>query len=233
MRRRSAALLVPVLLLWPTADFGPSDMLTVPAILAAETCTGFACPELAGHVWQVPSGIGSEEESSDSIDAEGDGVPDDRDQCVGAIPGASGADATGCPTDFDPYAKLSFQDDKQRRWYRRFWTGDCDNLGFFTCLPGRPYWYDVLKRALANKVPAGDLGRLTNRLWSLGRLIGYEWAKENDIRRIDTDDLQVWSGALTTASDLDRTIDRIKAEAMEKLSAPTGIGGADGNLDQS
>jgi hypothetical protein len=155
-------------------------------------------------------------------DSDEDGVPNYLDQCDGQIPGASGADETGCPTHFDPYAGLSFDHDKHRAWYGRFWTGSCEGLstGLFSpdgCFGGRPYWDDTLAQALEG-VPPQDQGRLRNRLWALGRMIGHEWARDNDVRRIDSNDVEAWGNLLKTSSDLEATIDLIEAEADEKLA---------------
>lgn len=139
--------------------------------------------------------------------------------CTPAIPGQSGKDAAGCPTALDPYAKLVFETSDHRAWYGRFWTGKCEGLSFFQsilCQPGDPDWNELVARTLA-RVPAPRRAYLRFYLWRLGRLIGFEWAKDNDVRKIDTDTLQTWFGWLDKDRDVMRALDRVSRAAHAAL----------------
>jgi hypothetical protein len=59
---------------------------------------------------------------------------------------------------------------------------------------------------------------LTARLFELGRKIGYEWAKENDIRRINTDHIRAWYDEMEKAGEIEAVVARIEAEAARLLA---------------
>ena len=115
-----------------------------------------------------------------------------------------------------PYDGLAFDDAKHRLWYARFWTGKCTGLSFFSCFSGQPYWNETMRRLVA-AAPAERRGALAARLFELGRKIGHEWAKENDIRRISTDHIRAWHARLEK-SDGETAIASIEAEAERLLA---------------
>lgn len=111
---------------------------------------------------------------------------------------------------------LAFDDAKHRGWYLRFWTGSCKELRV-TCLSGAPYWGEIMQRILAN-VPADRQERLRARLILLGQSIGYEWAKENSIRRINNEHIKSWSEQLKqNAHDPEPAVNRIEQESRALL----------------
>jgi len=116
-----------------------------------------------------------------------------------------------------PYDGLAFDDVKHRRWYARFWTGDCGELSLFVCFPGRPYWHETTRKLTSAAAPERRQA-LSARLLALGRRIGHEWAKENDIRKIGTDHIRVWYRELENAGDPGPAIARIEAEAARLLA---------------
>jgi len=126
----------------------------------------------------------------------------------------SGARAQGASV---PYEGLSFDDAKHRLWYARFWTGKCTGLSLFTCFSGKPYWNETM-RSLVAAAPAEHRAALAARLHQLGRKIGHEWAKENDVRKISTDHIRAWYAELEKAADSDAVIARIEAEAARLLA---------------
>lgn len=135
-----------------------------------------------------------------------------------ALPGASAADGQGCPTRFDPYAGAEYDDAKHDAWHKRFWTGRCDGLGFFDfCVSDEGGWPLLIERTLP-RAPAGERAALRAEMWGLGRLIGHEWARANDVRHISTDDLQRWQGVLESAADPWDGVAAICAEATEKMA---------------
>ena len=125
-----------------------------------------------------------------------------------------------CPRNSDPAAKLTFDDSDHRHWYARFWNGKCEGLSFFqtfVCFSGKPFWYDTLDSSLG-RVEAPRRDAICTRLWELGRVIGHEWARSNDVRRIDTDTLQVWYRVFEGTPDVSAAIDKVGREAAQKLA---------------
>ena len=108
--------------------------------------------------------------------------------------------------------RLTFDHDKHAAWYRRFWTGDC--AGLFFCSRGSPNWGEVLDRAESGGAP----DRLA-RTCRLGRRMGHEWARDNDVRRIDTDDLRRFSRLLLDAPDFDAGLSQVSREVDRRLAA--------------
>lgn len=152
-------------------------------------------------------------------DSDGDGVPDVRDRCMETLPGATGSDASGCPTEIDPYAGLIFDHDDHKEWYERYWTGECGGLSWLQwlkCTKSDDYWHRIVAIVL-DKVPPAERGRLRFELWGLGRLVGHEWAKDNDVRKISTDDVSVWGEQLRAAANVGAEIAEVRARAEEKL----------------
>jgi len=78
-----------------------------------------------------------------------------------------------------------------------------------------------MQRLLAN-VPAERQEKLRTRLVLLGQRIGYEWAKENDVRRINNDHIKTWSADLKqNAADPEPAVSRIE-QAARALLGGTG-----------
>lgn len=151
-------------------------------------------------------------------DSDGDGVPDAIDRCQGTIPGASGTDATGCPTRFDPESGLSFLNETHRLWYHRYWTGSCKGLRFpqEICLPGSPNWHDTVAQVI-ELVPDELEGYMRNRLWALGRAVAFDWARGGGNRAIETNDLQRWGDQILNAKDIDLVFTQIENDICDML----------------
>ena len=98
----------------------------------------------------------------------------------------------------------AFDDSLHRLWYDRFWTGACDGLWFEGCWPGKS-WVDLVE-TIRQRHGSELVSALSRRLCALGRSVGLEWARANDVRRISTDDLEVWYGDLATTENLDATL---------------------------
>jgi hypothetical protein len=131
-----------------------------------------------------------------------------------ALPGTAGAQGGDNAV---PYDGLAFDDVKHRRWYARFWTGECRDLSLFVCFPGKPYWHETMRK-LAGAVAPERRAALRERLFALGRRIGHEWAKENDIRKISTDHIRAWYRELEKSGDPEPAIARIESEATRLLA---------------
>ena len=123
---------------------------------------------------------------------------------------------------FDPYAGLAYDDAKHQAWYRRFWTGGCEGLGFFDfCVADEGGWPLLIDRTLARASDKAK-GPLKATMRNLGRRIGHEWARANDVRSIDTDDLQRWNDDLEVAENPVAAVSVICEEAKMKLSERAG-----------
>ncbi len=120
----------------------------------------------------------------------------------------------------DPAAGLSFETSAHRAWYSVFWSGKCGELPFFerlVCLNGHPTWTDITQMVLANAQPDARAA-MRDKIIRLGRMIGHEWARHNDERRIDNDDLNRWSEWLKNEPDVAGAVERISEAARRRLS---------------
>lgn len=84
-----------------------------------------------------------------------------------------------------------------------------------------PGWNSRVATLLAAR-PVIERQALQERLDRLGHRIAPEWARENDVRRIDNSDLAGWGrtleqAQLMPAADLDRAIGEIEAEVEQRL----------------
>lgn len=116
---------------------------------------------------------------------------------------------------------LSFETSSHRAWYGVFWTGECGDLPFFdrlVCIK-RPSWAEVTQMVLAKSKPDTRAALRSRMIW-LGRKIGYEWARQNDERRIHTDDLKKWGEWLKKSADVNGTIDRLAKAVRDRLESP-------------
>lgn len=162
-------------------------------------------------------------------DSDGDGVPDGRDRCRAALPGASESDSHGCPRSADHTAGLSFHDTTHKGWYQRFWTGDCSGIADnrrerstcdFVKIFNSENWLETIE-IVTERIGAAERPVIRFDLWRLGRLVGFEWARNNDVRAIDTDDIGGWGKRLREAAP-DRVcaeIDTLFKEVAEKLGS--------------
>ena len=108
----------------------------------------------------------------------------------------------------------------QQEWYKKFYEGTFLVKG----------WKSRMNEVLKGLSPE-DKGEMGQRLETLGKKIGMEWAKDNDVRRIDTAQLQRWGNDLQNASQkggeaLADQIQQLNGE-VDKKNLP------DGNLRRS
>lgn len=148
----------------------------------------------------------------------GDLQPGAVSNCAGRhLTGGLSPGVDGCPKEFDPTRSLKFDDDLHARWYARFWTGRCDGLGLFDfCTEEAGGWNDTVA-AVAARVPPEDRNRARAELWAIGRLLGYEWARRNDIRKISTADLMEWRPAFEKEPDPWLAMRTLCVKAIGKL----------------
>jgi hypothetical protein len=112
-------------------------------------------------------------------------------------------------------AALRFDTPEHVRWYKRFWTGDCDHLPF--CLPGSPNWNDIVDKLVKRGGPA-ETAVLLPKACRLGQLIGLEWSRDKKVRRIDTADLHAFKGVLEKSGDALRGVEQVETSARTKLA---------------
>jgi hypothetical protein len=112
---------------------------------------------------------------------------------------------------------LPFAHDKHRKWYSRFWTGSCAGLSAFDfCKPGSPNWHEVMQR-VSREVPPAEQKAAIQKACRLGHLIGFEWAKDNNVRCIHTSDFPSLFGLLQTRASMQERLTRLEAVARAKL----------------
>lgn len=103
-----------------------------------------------------------------------------------------------------------YQDlDEYLLWVRRFHEG-------YNIAPG----WDQLTRQVLERIPASDHEEVSARLYSIGREISLEWAKDNEVRLIDTRNAAIWRDALQEAlsqNDLDNYLDRVEEDVEAML----------------
>ncbi|WP_165186125.1 hypothetical protein [Caulobacter soli] len=119
-----------------------------------------------------------------------------------------------CRDQLNP-AALRFDTQLHQRWYRRFWTGDCDHLPF--CFPGSPNWNDIVGKLLVRGGPT-EQAALLPKACRLGQMIGLEWARDKKVRHIDTGDLHVFKSQLEASGDALRGVDQVEASARAKMA---------------
>lgn len=104
------------------------------------------------------------------------------------------------------------------RWYKRFWTGDCNGLR--GCVSGAPNWNEIVGKLVARSRPP-DRPTVRAKACRLGPLIGQEWTRPRKVRRIDSGDLRSFRTALESAPDVIQGIERVEAQVRAKIaSAP-------------
>jgi hypothetical protein len=119
-----------------------------------------------------------------------------------------------CRVQIDP-AALRFDTTLHQRWYKRFWTGECDHLPM--CFPGSPNWNDIVGKLLVRGGPT-ERAALLPKACRLGQVIGLEWARDKKVRRIDTGDLRTFKSQLEASGDALRGVDQVEASARAKMA---------------
>lgn len=102
---------------------------------------------------------------------------------------------------------------EQVRWYKRFWTGECDHL--VGCFPGSPNW-NAIMRQLLSRAPPAERAQLTPRVCRLGQMVGLDWSREHAVRRISTADLRTLYGLLEQGDPMNG-VARAEAAVRAKL----------------
>jgi hypothetical protein len=114
-------------------------------------------------------------------------------------------------------ASLRFDTAEHARWYKRFWTGQCDHL--LACFPGSPNWNDIAARLVARDPPA-QRPVLQPKVCGLGQRIGLEWSREHGVRRITTTDLRRYHTLLERDADPLRGLNIVETAVDADLKRP-------------
>ena len=77
----------------------------------------------------------------------------------------------------------------EKGWFKKFYEGTLFVKGW------KHHMHEMLRQA-----PPGEKEKIRELLESLGKKIGYEWAKDNEIRKINTAMLQQWGNDLHKAT---------------------------------
>lgn len=122
-----------------------------------------------------------------------------------------------CLNVVSPTRALRFENDIHARWYKRFWTGTCQDLNL--CFPGSPNWNEIVTKLVVKGGPS-QKAMLLPKACKLGQLIGMEWARDRRIKRISTQDLKRFSIILDDAGDPMRGLDAVEARARALIANP-------------
>jgi hypothetical protein len=124
-----------------------------------------------------------------------------------------------CLAHVAPVSRLAFSHDKHRQWYRRYWNGRCEGLSTSflgdACSESEPGWNQAVTDILRQGQPQ-RAAELLAKACKLGELIGYEWAKDNNVRCIHTmgsNSLSSLNAILKERGDILQRLDRIEARA--------------------
>ena len=101
-------------------------------------------------------------------------------------------------------------------WYRRFWTGQCQGLSFLVCHKGSPYW-NAFVDTVTDRAPPARKAAVKAQACRIGRAVGYEWARDNAVRRISTSDLFLLQDELNRSPDVVVGLARLEQKAQAKL----------------
>jgi hypothetical protein len=115
---------------------------------------------------------------------------------------------------------LHFESHVHFDWYRRFWTGDCQNLGL-ACIPGSPNWNDIVTQVLEKTEP-GERAAILARVCQMGQTVGFEWARPKPVRRLDTVDLFSFGQIIRKAHRPAEGLDTIEIRVRKALNASQG-----------
>jgi hypothetical protein len=120
-----------------------------------------------------------------------------------------------CRTTVQATSKLQFENDLHARWYKRFWTGSCQDLSL--CMAGSPNWNDIVGKLLSKGGPS-EQPVLLPKACRLGQLIGMEWSRDRRIKRIKTGDLKVFNTMLEASGDPLRGVDQVERKARTLIT---------------
>lgn len=122
-----------------------------------------------------------------------------------------------CKDSIKSESQLKFDDQIHRLWYRHFWKGDCSGLPFWTfCSKGQSWEKAALE--LESEYSGDRPVELRQELCQLGQRVGYEWARDNSKRCIDTNDLRKFRSILKSDDDVFSRLDIIQRHVDKKMN---------------
>jgi len=128
----------------------------------------------------------------------------------GAIPDA-------CKHFISPLNGLNYESELHRRWYVSWWDGKCDGLPPWPLCQSRPYWETIAEPVL-KQYPDADRKTLLKELCTMGQTLGHEFARDNNWRCIDRDDLSAWAARIgSSRENIFQTITEVRSEAEAKI----------------
>ncbi len=134
-----------------------------------------------------------------------------------AVLGQEAAIPEVCKHFISPVGKLNYENELHKRWYISWWDGKCEGLPSWPFCQSRPYWETIVEPVLQRYRDA-DRRPLLKELCILGQVIGHEFARDNNLRCIDRDDLSAWADKLSSNSEnLLQTIAEVRSEAEAKV----------------
>jgi hypothetical protein len=120
-----------------------------------------------------------------------------------------------CRSLVQPSSGLRYDSAEHARWYKRFWTGTCEDLKF--CFSGSPNWNDIVGKLLVKGGPS-ERAALLPKACRLGQLIGLDWSREKKIKHIHTADLKVFNTMLEASGDPLRGVEQVEAKAKAMVT---------------
>ena len=120
-----------------------------------------------------------------------------------------------CRSLVQPSSALRYDTAEHARWYKRFWTGTCEDLKF--CFSGSPNWNDIVGKLLVKGGPS-ERAALLPKACRLGQLIGLDWSREKKIKHIHTADLKVFNTMLEASGDPLRGVEQVEAKAKAMVT---------------
>ena len=138
---------------------------------------------------------------------------------------AQSAIRTDCLNYVARASDLRFSHNKHRLWYLRYWNGKCEGLSksFLSdgCSENEPGWNSVVNEIM-RQAPPGHAGKLRAVACKLGALIGYEWAKDNNVRCIHTfgaNSLGTLNAIIKQKGDVFERLRKVEAKAKSMCRA--------------
>lgn len=99
--------------------------------------------------------------------------------------------------------RTEFDRKRQKGWYYRWWTGKCDRVPFpdyWTCVRDDKKSWTVIAADLVGQARGADKREILQSICRLGEIIGLEWAMDNNVRCIHTNDLTALWAILNDAT---------------------------------
>jgi predicted secreted protein len=84
-------------------------------------------------------------------------------------------------------SKLTYDQGDHKKWYRHYWEGKCKGFWLWQCTTSEKGWNERMDALLNAAVTAQEKQQVLQAACKQGELVGYEWAKDNHKRCIQTE----------------------------------------------